>query len=108
MVIIEVIVPCYGLQSQAKGRMIQASQGIAKATGVLQPELGLATIWEASPSHLPPVKEVLYLSFVCAVSLNFHPLQDFISPKEMTSYVTAAYTIPATLVPAPDPQYHLH
>ena len=42
-VIIEVIVPCYGLQSQAKGWTIQACQGIAQAAGVLQPELGLVS-----------------------------------------------------------------
>ncbi len=60
--------------------MIQVSQGITQATGVLKPELGWATCRKASPSHLPPViKEVLYLSFVCAVPLNFHSLQDFIS-----------------------------
>ncbi len=42
MVIIEINMSCYGLQGQAKGGKIQASQGITQATRLLQPELGLA------------------------------------------------------------------
>ncbi len=81
MMIIEIIMPCYGLYSQAKGRTIPASQGIAQATGVLQPELGLVTCRKASPPHLPPViKEVLCFSFVCVVSLKFTPIK-ILSPQ---------------------------